>query len=85
MFLACQHSLEEGRGTSNGQSLFGAAKIPTDNHIRALLDPVRRHEPPGFRHATVHDRLESLWGKAREAKRASKHFFEHIRASCSGP
>jgi hypothetical protein len=39
-FLAYQRSLEEGRKTSNCQSLFGMAKIPTDNHIRAMLDPV---------------------------------------------
>ena len=35
-----QRSLEEGRKTSNCQTLFGMAKIPTDNHIRAMLDPV---------------------------------------------
>ncbi len=28
---------------------------------------------------TVCDCLEDLWGEAREAKRARKHFFEHIR------
>ncbi|MGV8995629.1 MAG: hypothetical protein ACOH12_01625 [Parvibaculaceae bacterium] len=39
-FLAYQRSLEEGRKTSNCQSLFGMAKIPTDNHIRSMLDPV---------------------------------------------
>jgi len=39
-FLAHQRSLEERRKTSNCQSLFGMNKIPTDNHIRAMLDPV---------------------------------------------
>jgi hypothetical protein len=39
-FLSYQRSLEEGRKTSNCQTLFGMAKIPTDNHIRAMLDPV---------------------------------------------
>jgi hypothetical protein len=39
-FLAHQRSLEERRKTSNCQSLFGMAKIPTDNHIRSMLDPV---------------------------------------------
>lgn len=38
-FLAHQRSLEEARKTSNCQSLFGMAKIPTDNHIRSMLDP----------------------------------------------
>ena len=39
-FLAHQRSLEEQRKTSNCQSLFGMGKIPTDNHIRSMLDPV---------------------------------------------
>ena len=39
-FLAHQRSLEERRKTSNCQSLFGMSKIPTDNHIRSMLDPV---------------------------------------------
>ena len=39
-FLAYQRSLEEGRKTSNCHTLFGMAKISTDNHIRSMLDPV---------------------------------------------
>ena len=39
-FLSHQQSLEEGQKTSNCQTLFGMAKIPTDNHIRSMLDPV---------------------------------------------
>jgi hypothetical protein len=39
-FLSHQRSLEEGRKTSNCQTLFGMTKIPTDNHIRSMLDPV---------------------------------------------
>ncbi len=39
-FLSHQRSLEEGRKTSNCHTLFGMTKIPTDNHIRAMLDPV---------------------------------------------
>jgi hypothetical protein len=38
-FLAHQRRLEEGQGRSNGQTLFGLAKIPSDNHIRTMLDP----------------------------------------------
>src|ERR1035438_9750465 len=38
-FLSYQRSLEEGRKTSNCHTLFGMAKIPTDNHIRSMLDP----------------------------------------------
>lgn len=39
-FLAYQRGLEEGRKSSNCQTLFGMTKIPTDNHIRSMLDPV---------------------------------------------
>ena len=39
-FLSYQRSLEEGRKTSNCHTLFGMAKIPTDNHIRSRLDLV---------------------------------------------
>ena len=38
-FLAQQRQLEEGHGRSNCASLFGIAKIPSDNHIRDMLDP----------------------------------------------
>ena len=39
-FLAQQTALARGRGTSNCQTLFQMARIPTDNCIRARLDPV---------------------------------------------
>jgi hypothetical protein len=38
-FLAHQRQLEEGHGRSNRARLFGIAKIPSDNHIRDMLDP----------------------------------------------
>jgi len=38
-FLAQQTALARGRGTSNCQTLFQMTRIPTDNHIRAMLDP----------------------------------------------
>lgn len=44
-FLAHQRYLETGQGRSNCQTLFGMSKIPCDNQIRALLDPV---EPTHF-------------------------------------
>ncbi len=43
-FLAHQCALETGRGKSNCSSLFGMEKIPTDNHIRDILDPVEPFE-----------------------------------------
>ncbi len=51
-FLAYQRTLEAGRKTSNCRTLFGMAAIPTDNHIRAMLDPVHpTHLQPAFDHA----------------------------------
>jgi hypothetical protein len=40
-FLAYQRTMEQTKGRSNAQSLFGVHKIPSDNHIRDLLDPVK--------------------------------------------
>ena len=39
-FLAFQRSMQETKGLSNAQTLFGMHQIPCDNHIRALLDGV---------------------------------------------
>ena len=39
-FLAYQRRLEQGHSSSNCQTLFGIRQIPTDNHIRTLLDRV---------------------------------------------
>ena len=38
-FLSHQRYFEQGHGRSNCASLFGIAKIPSDNHIRDWLDP----------------------------------------------
>ena len=39
-FLAHQRALQERRSRSNCQTLFCMDRIPTDNHIRKMLDPV---------------------------------------------
>ena len=39
-FLAHQRRLDEGQGRSNCQTLFGLDRIPSDNHVWALLDLV---------------------------------------------
>ena len=39
-FLAHQRRLTQGHGRSNCQTLFGMQDIPTDNHIRLMLDGV---------------------------------------------
>ena len=43
-FLSHQTALARGRGTSNCQTLFAMSRIPSDNQIRSMLDPV----PPGL-------------------------------------
>jgi len=39
-FLAQQQLMQTRRGFSNARTLFGIERIPTDNQIRAQLDPV---------------------------------------------
>ncbi len=39
-FLAYQRDMEKRKGNSNAHSLFGIEKIPSDTHIRNLLDPI---------------------------------------------
>ena len=39
-FLAFQRTLHENVGRDNTQTLFGMEKIPSDNHIRKMLDGV---------------------------------------------
>lgn len=39
-FLAHQSAMQKSQGNSNAQTLFGMAKIPTDNHLRDVLDDV---------------------------------------------
>lgn len=39
-FLAQQTRMRQVHGHSNAETLFGMTRIPSDNHIRDLLDPV---------------------------------------------
>lgn len=39
-FLAYQRTMQQAKGRSNAESLFGIGDIPCDNQIRTLLDPV---------------------------------------------
>jgi hypothetical protein len=39
-FLAYQRTIQQAKGRSNAESLFGLAAVPCDNQIRRLLDPV---------------------------------------------
>ena len=55
-FLAHQRQFEDGHGRSNCASLFGIAKIPSDNHIRDMLDPAS----PALLHPVVAETVEQL-------------------------
>jgi hypothetical protein len=55
-FLAHQRLFEAGHGCSNCASLFGIAKIPSDNHIRDMLDPAS----PTLRHPVFAETLNQL-------------------------
>ena len=37
-FLSYQQTMENEQGNNNARTLFGIAKIPSDNHIRTMLD-----------------------------------------------
>ena len=39
-FLEFQRTMQKTQGKNNAQTLFGVFEIPTDNHIRSLLDAV---------------------------------------------
>ncbi len=39
-FLEHQEEMKRKKGRSNAESMFGMVNIPSDNHIRTLLDPV---------------------------------------------
>ncbi len=48
-FLSFQKRMEETRGQSNAQSFFQIQQIPSDNHIRKMLDPIEpSHLEPLF-------------------------------------
>jgi hypothetical protein len=81
-FLAYQRGLEEGQRTSNCQTLFGIENIPTDNHIRSMLDPVNPVElQPCYDHVLAllreHGGLQSfqrLGGRILLALDGSEYF-----------
>jgi hypothetical protein len=49
-FLEHQRSMQDTQGRDNAQTLFGVHHIPTDNHIRTLLDAV----PPSAAYPLFH-------------------------------
>ena len=71
-FLAHQRRIEQGCGRSNCQSLFGMNKIPKDNQIRKMLDPV---SPallfPAF--GAIRERLQQSSGLLESFRRLGDH------------
>src|SRR5271165_3948903 len=55
-FLAHQRQFEEGHGRSNCTSLFGITRIPSDRHIRDMLDPAS----PALLHPVFAETVEQL-------------------------
>src|SRR5437868_9555168 len=71
-FLAHQRRLGHGHGRSNCESLFQIARIPSDNHIRDMLDPAepeRLH--PVFADAVA--ALEAMTGGLEAFRRLGDH------------
>ncbi len=55
-FLAHQRTMRQLKGRSNAETLFGIKRIPCDNHIRQVLDPV----PPDLVFPVFDSVLEAL-------------------------
>jgi hypothetical protein len=71
-FLAHQRRLEHGHGRSNCESLFQIARIPSDNHIRDMLDPAE----PERLHPVFADTvaaLERITGGLESFRRLGDH------------
>ncbi len=59
-FLEHQKLMKKRRGKDNALSLFGLTKIPSDNQIRALLDPIPA--------STISGAFDSVWTWLTENK-----------------
>jgi hypothetical protein len=81
-FLEYQRSLEQTQGGNNARTLFGVHEIPSDNHIRSLLDatppdtlkPVYAFLLNALEQAGVVDSHRSLGGTLLLALDGTEHF-----------
>ena len=46
-FLSWQQDMEKKRGKNNARSLFGIERIPSDEQVKNLLDPVQEKDVGG--------------------------------------
>ena len=70
-FLEYQEDMKRLKGRSNAENLFGMRNIPSDSHIRTLLDPV----VPQFLHPMYRQVFERL-----EAAGLLDNFRSHARS-----
>src|SRR4051794_2931128 len=83
-FLDHQRQLETGHGRSNCQTLFGISRIPTDNHIRDMLDPgAPDHLFPAFAAAVA--ALERSGGIPAFRRLSSQRVIRQARTACRPP
>lgn len=77
-FLAYQQEMEQAQGRSNAGSLFGIEKIPSDNQIRNLLDPVAPE--------LLYPIFENTFSRLQEAKGLEKYRFyeDHLLVAIDG-
>ena len=81
-FLSFQKSMEKTKGKSNAQTLFAVDKIPSDNHIRDLMDvvapslvfPVFHHILEGIEDAGHLDAFRSYNGNLLCALDGTQYF-----------
>jgi hypothetical protein len=72
-FLAHQRQLAQraGHGRSNCETLFGMTKIPSDNHIRDMLDGVAPLAGLPEHAMTISSIMRSIWHRCLSAMLAS--------------
>ena len=88
-FLAAQKQMESRQGMSNARTLFGIEHLPTDNHIRSMLDGVPpEHFDRMFYHVVDEleeigalDRMRRLDGRMLIALDGTEHFTSY-RIGC---
>jgi hypothetical protein len=89
-FLAYQRDMTARKGQSNAHTLFGLSEVPSDNQIRALLDPVSpERRVPVFQHgvATLEHphQLAAFrsWQQRRLVVLDGTQYFASQKISCS--
>lgn len=90
-FLDFQRTMQETQGKNNAQTLFGVFEIPTDNHLRTLLDAVAPGEVTplfhvvldGLRRAGVVDAFRSVGDRVLLALDGTRYFSSQtIHCAC---